>query len=69
MLSSYLPYGTYSQKGRVITLVTDDKKYTYRFELTPEGLIFLADQSSRTSVIDRRLTATLEDGSLFVKEE
>lgn len=68
-LSAYFTSGTYSQDNNLVTLITDDKKYTYVFELTEEGLVFLQDQSSKIRYTDERLQVIIKDQTLFVKED
>lgn len=59
-LSSYLPIGSYEVDNGVLTLITDDGKYTYIFAIKDNTLIFNATESSEiSSYVD------LPDGSVF----
>ena len=70
MLSSYLPYGMYTIKGHILTAITYDGRYQYRFEIINEDTLrFLQDGSSDVSLIDERLGTAIHDGDLFVRED
>lgn len=59
-LSSYIGYGTYEMDKNKLILNTEDKQYTYVFEVVKNTLIFDADHSSEIEDI-----ASIPDGSIF----
>ncbi|MBR6528176.1 MAG: hypothetical protein IKT45_09600 [Lachnospiraceae bacterium] len=70
MLSSYLPYGMYTIRGNILTAITYDGQYQYRFEIiNGDTLRFLQDGISDVSLIDERLGTAIHDGDLFVRED
>ncbi len=46
LLSSYIPYGTYSVEGETLVMKTDDGRFTYTFRVGEDTLIFDAVNSS-----------------------
>lgn len=54
-LSSYLPYGTYTIEGNILTMTTTDGKYKYLFQVKGDKLIFQKDESSEVNLKDDRL--------------
>ncbi len=69
LLSSYLPYGTFTVKDGMLTMTTDDKKYTYVFQIDGDNLIFQKDKSSSVNLIDDRLGTKLTDQAKFHRRE
>lgn len=65
MLSSYLPLGTYSITEDILTMTTNDNKYTYIFQIDGDNLIFQKDESSTVSLIDDRLGVKVIDKAIF----
>lgn len=59
--SSYLYEGVYSVKNGILNATTADQKYTFRFEVTENGLRF-SEQSSDPLKID---FIQIQDGTLF----
>lgn len=65
VVSSYIPYGTYSVKDSVLTL-TDSNGNIFKFNIDGANLIFLADESSSITEFNKVPTAT--QGSIFTLE-
>lgn len=62
ILSSYLPTGTYSCEGGILTLSTGDGQTEYCFEVGKDSLTFLADKSTALPSF-----AQVPDGAEFIK--
>lgn len=66
VLSSFLPIGTFSQKGDVI-ICTGDATHTYLFRVVNETtLAFIQEGSSPVTLTDERIGAPVLDGSVFL---
>jgi hypothetical protein len=65
LLSSYLSNGTYIIEDGKLTLTTDDKNYSYVFQIDKENLIFLKEESSSVSLFDSRLGVEVTDSAIF----
>ena len=65
LLSSYLPYGTYTIEGDILTMTTTDKKYKYLFQVKGDKLIFHKDKSSKSNLTDDRLGFKITDKDEF----
>ena len=66
VLSSFLPIGTFTQKGDVITCA-GDATHTYLFRVVNETtLAFIAEGSSPVTLTDDRLGEPVLDGSVFL---
>ena len=59
-LSSYIGRGSYEIKENRLVLNTDDGDFCYIFDMTDEGLVFDAEESSENTWY-----ADLEDGAIF----
>ncbi len=68
-LSSYLPYGTYTVDGDILTMTTYDEMYKYVFQLDDNKLIFQKSESSSVKVTDSRFGAEIEDNAEFILED
>ena len=71
--SSYLPFGAYEIVGDDLILRTEDKTYTYVFEIVEKGLIFNASRSSeipsyRYSGDSYETECPVPDGAFFERE-
>lgn len=69
LLSSYMPRGTYSIEDDLLMMTTDDKQYTYVFEIDGDNFIFQEDKSSLVSLIDDRLGVKITDQASFHQVE
>ena len=68
-LSSYLPHGTYTIEDDILTMRTDDKQYTYVFQIDGDKLIFQKNNSSEVNLIDTRFGISLTDNAIFKLKE
>ena len=66
MLSSYLPYGTYSINEDKLTMKTDDHMYHYVFQIDGDSLIFQKDESSPVDLIDCRVGVNVADQTKYL---
>lgn len=67
--SSYLPYGSFAQQGRMLTCRTSDGRQSYVFRVVDENtLAFEAGRSSAVALTDERLGAQIGDGAVFSRE-
>lgn len=76
VISSYLPYGTYTTESTsedgtpVLTLHTNDDLHTYCFAVIDDNTLqFLQKYSSTTDNLDDRIELPVTDGALFIKTE
>lgn len=68
LLSSYAPYGGYTQEGDVVTCTTDDGRYTFRFQVLAENrLAFLQEGSSPVTYFDTYFVTPVTDLMEFVR--
>lgn len=70
-LSSYLPYGEYSEGEYTdkVYLKTSDGKYEYVFDKIDDNTLkFDKEHSSSLDIIDENITPRLEDGAEFIHE-
>jgi len=65
MLSSYLSVGTYTIEKDVLTMITDDEKYKYVFQIDGNKLIFLKNESSEVDLIDERFGVNIPNNAEF----
>ena len=65
LLSSYMPVGTYTIDGNILTMTTTDKKYKYLFQVKGDKLIFHKDKSSKSNLTDDRLGFKITDKDEF----
>ncbi|MGH4137761.1 hypothetical protein [Clostridium sp.] len=65
LLSSYMPFGTYTIDGNILTMTTTDKKYKYLFQVKGDKLIFHKDKSSKVNLTDDRLGFKITDNAEF----
>lgn len=68
-LSSYMPIGTYTVEDNILTMRTDDKNYTYVFQLKKDQLVFLKDDSSALTLIDHKTGIEITDHAEFNLED
>jgi hypothetical protein len=68
-LSSYLPYGTYTIEGDMLTMITNDRKYKYVFYVDGDKLIFQKNESSRVNLTDDRIGVKIADKAEFKLKE
>lgn len=64
-LSSYLPNGTYTVKDGILTMITDDGKYKYVFQVERDKLVFQKNESSNVNLIDDRVGIKITDNAVF----
>ena len=64
-LSSYASIGTYSIDRSVLTMITDDEMYSYKFKIGEESLYFIEDESSEIKLTDETLGYEIEDNIEF----
>lgn len=64
-LSSYLPYGTYTIEGDILTMTTTDGKYKYLFQVKGDKLSFQKDGSSEVNLTDNRFGIKITDNAEF----
>jgi hypothetical protein len=64
-LSSYLPIGTYKIKDNILTMITDDGKYKYVFQVDGDKLLFKENESSMINLIDDRFGIKITDNAEF----
>lgn len=69
LLSSYLPYGTYSINEDILTMTTDDDQYTYIFQIDGDSLIFQKNESSAIKRVNDAFGTLVADQSKFVLTE
>lgn len=70
LLSSYWPYGTWTETAGKLQCVTQDGQYHYTFlRLDRQTLQFVQDESSSVEVLDDQLEPQIQDGDLFVIAE
>lgn len=69
VLSSYYPNGTYKIENDRLKAVTDDGEHTYVFQIDGERYIFLQDESSDVTLIDRGIGAPVTDKAVFALRE
>jgi len=68
ILSSYLSCGTYEIKDDVLTAVTDDGIYHYRFKVIDDDTLeFMQEGSSEVKLINEEMGIAVEDGAIFKK--
>ncbi|MDE7183646.1 MAG: M56 family metallopeptidase, partial [Lachnospiraceae bacterium] len=68
--SSYLIFGTYDIASDCVKAVTYDGKYHYQFTHIGHGLLrFDAEESSELHKTNTDVAASIENGSIFVKDE
>lgn len=68
ILSSYLSCGTYEIKDDVLTAVTDDGMYQYRFKVIDENTLeFMQEGSSEVKLINEEMGISVRDGAIFKK--
>ena len=66
-LSSYAAGGTYSIEDGILTAVTNDGKYQYRFRIREDGtMTFIQDGSSKIQVTDEKTAVPVTDGAVFL---
>ena len=65
LTSSYLPYGKYEIKNDILILKTDDGKYSYKFTIENDDLIFIESSSSSVKVNGNSLSSQIVDGTVF----
>lgn len=66
VLSSYMPFGSYTEKNNKIILTTDDGQFHYTFERGSKNtLCFAANASSPVKLTDKRFGIELKDGTVF----
>jgi hypothetical protein len=65
LLSSYLTIGSYSIDDDMLTMTTDDNRYTYVFQIDGDDLIFQEKESSPVYVIDSKFGVRVLDHSKF----
>lgn len=66
VLSSYLAYGTYETEGDRLTAVTSDGKSHYVFREVEGTYIFVQDESSDITLLDKKFGVPITDGAVFV---
>lgn len=67
LLSSYVPYGTWTETAGKLQCVTQDGQYHYTFlRVDEQTLQFVQAESSSVEVLDRQLEPQIQDGALFV---
>jgi hypothetical protein len=70
LLSSYLSNGSYSINDDILTMTTDDNKYSYVFQIDGDNLIFQEDESSIVHMTDDKFGVKVTDDSKFhLKDE
>ncbi len=68
-LSSYYAVGDYEVKDDKLIVSTEDGKYHYTFKKDDDNqYIFIADESSDVSLINKRMGVPIEDGAIFKLE-
>lgn len=68
LLSSHLPFGIYTFDGMVLTAVTNDGKYHYKFLRKENGVLaFIEEESSPIAYIEDGVE--IKDGTEFFKRE
>lgn len=63
VLSSYLPYGSYTIDNNVLTMKTSDGIYKYVFKVEGDKLVFQESESSPVGLIDDRFGIKITDNS------
>ncbi len=61
--------GTYTIEDDILTMRTDDKQYTYVFQIDGDKLIFQKNNSSEVNLIDTRFGISLTDNAIFKLKE
>ena len=70
LLSSYLSCGTYEIEDDVLTAVTDDGMYHYRFKVIDENTLeFMQEGSSEVKLINEDMGIAVKDGAIFKKRD
>lgn len=70
LLSSYLSCGTYEIKDDVLTAVTNDGMYRYRFKVIDENTLeFMQEGSSEVKLINEDMGIAVKDGAIFKKRD
>ena len=64
-LSSFWPHGSYSIEEDILTMTTDDNRYSYVFLIDRDDLIFQKDGSAAVRLIDKRTGVQVTDQSVF----
>jgi len=62
--SSYINYGSYKIEDNTLILTTEDKEYTYAFQIDDGNLYFDLDSSSKLT--EYKGEPSIEDGAKFV---
>ena len=65
-LSSYVSIGTYTAEGNMLTMITDDEMYRYKFIIEGQKLYFQKDDSSEIKLTDERLGYKILDNAEFI---
>ena len=69
LLSSYMPIGTYTIEGDILTLVTDDQQYQYVFRVDGDTLVFQEKESSELSTVGDKLNIKITDQAKFTLKD
>lgn len=64
-LSSYLPIGTYTIKDDILTMITNDGKYKYVFQVDGDKLLFKENESSTINLTDDKFRIKIKDNAEF----
>lgn len=67
--SSYLPIGTYTTKSDILTMITDDGRYKYVFQVDGDKLLFKRNESSEVNLTDDRFGIKITDNAKFKLKE
>lgn len=68
-LSSYLPFGTYKIEDNILTMITNDRKYKYVFQVGGDKLIFQKNGSAKVNLTDDRIGIKIADKAEFKLKE
>lgn len=68
-LSSYLPIGVYTIEKDVLTMITNDGRYKYVFQIDGDKLIFQKNKSSKVNLIDESIGIKIVDNAEFKRIE
>ncbi len=68
-LSSYLPFGTYTIENDILTMITNDRKYKYVFQIDGDKLVFQENESAKVNLTDNRFGIKITDNSEFKLKE